>query len=187
MFSNELKTIAAALKNKGGTPYLVGGAVRDLILEKTPKDFDLEVFNLPGEDLIEVLKKFGKVSQVGKSFGVYLLKTKNQTYDVSLPRRERKIADGHKGFQIESDPAMTPKEAASRRDFTINAMMYDFSENIILDFFNGQEDLDKLFILTVMYSNNCDLGTRSKQDIDNGRKMIVLYCMVYPDFILVIA
>lgn len=47
--------------------------------------------------------------------------------------------------------------------------------------------LDKLFILTVMYSNNCDLGTRSKQDIDNGRKMIVLYCMVYPDFILVIA
>ena len=142
--NSELKTIAAHLSKQGGKCYLVGGAVRDLVLGVESKDLDIEVFGMNSDKLTTALKPFGKVqADVGKSFSVIKLYTKQDHYDFSLPRRERKAGRGHKGFVIEADPTMTAEEAASRRDFTFNALMMDLETDEVLDFFGGKEDLER--------------------------------------------
>src|SRR6185295_15134597 len=67
--------------------------------------------------------------------------SRGQVFDFSIPRRDSKVASEHKGFEISFDPAITPKEAAGRRDFTINALMFDPRRKVVLDFFGGQADL----------------------------------------------
>lgn len=122
--------------------YLVGGCVRDALLGHPCKDFDIEVFGLSYEQLVNALSRWGRTDLVGRSFGVVKLTvTGNGTFDFTIPRRDSKIAPGHKGFTVEFDLALTPKEAASRRDFTINSMMYDPRTKQLLDFFDGASDL----------------------------------------------
>ena len=122
--------------------YLVGGCVRDWLLGEANKDYDIEVFGLDCEALANALSRWGKVDLVGRSFGVIKLTTAaRHTYDFSIPRRDSKSAPGHKGFQVTFDPALTPEDAAARRDFTINAMMYDPRERRLLDPFKGEADL----------------------------------------------
>ena len=122
--------------------YLVGGCVRDWLLGGANKDYDIEVFGLDYEALASVLSRWGKVDLVGRSFGVIKLTTAaRHTYDFSIPRRDSKSAPGHKGFQVTFDPSLTPQQAAARRDFTINSLMYDPRERTLLDFFNGEADL----------------------------------------------
>jgi tRNA nucleotidyltransferase (CCA-adding enzyme) len=77
---------------------------------------------------------------VGLSFGV--LKIHGYDIDVSLPRRESKQGAGHKGFLIDSDPLMTVKEAASRRDFTVNAIYYDPLTGEYEDPWQGKTDIE---------------------------------------------
>jgi tRNA nucleotidyltransferase (CCA-adding enzyme) len=82
------------------------------------------------------------VDLVGKSFGVIkFVGESGGQWDFSLPRRDSKMSPGHKGFEVEFDPAIEPREAAGRRDFTINALMYDPRTGEYLDFFGGREDL----------------------------------------------
>src|SRR4051812_40723057 len=124
------------------TAYLVGGCVRDWLLGIPHKDYDIEVFNLSYETLSAALSRWGKVDLVGRSFGVVKLTTPSKlTFDFSIPRRDSKVAPGHKGFEIEFDHSITPKEAAARRDYTINSLMFDPREERVLDFFGGQNDL----------------------------------------------
>jgi len=144
MLPKKLNKVIDAIRKQGGKPYLVGGAVRDSLLQgKLSKDFDIEVYNLDVDDLIALLKPLGRLSQVGKSFGVLLLKVEGYTLDISVPRKESKKGRGHKGFIINPDPSLSPEEAASRRDYTINALMYDFSTESILDFYGGKLDLQQ--------------------------------------------
>ena len=122
--------------------YLVGGCVRDWLLGLPNTDYDIEVFGVGYEDLAKALGRWGKVDLVGRSFGVVKLTTgKGQTYDFSIPRRDSKTSPGHKGFEVAFDPALTPREAAARRDFTINSLMFDPREGKVLDFFGGEADL----------------------------------------------
>ncbi len=138
----ELQRIAQALSQSGGQAYLVGGAVRDALLGiPLPKDLDVEVFGLEAARLEAVLQGFGRVQLVGKSFGVWKLATEQADYDFSLPRRERKVAAGHQGFEVESDAQMSFAEAASRRDFTINSMGYDLLAQRWEDPYGGASDL----------------------------------------------
>ena len=140
--SSELNKIAKAITRSEGRGILVGGAVRDHFMDRRiSKDLDVEVFGLNMQKLESVLKKFGNIYAVGKSFGVLKLKTTTAEYDFSLPRREQKTGKGHRGFKIITDPAMSFKEAASRRDFTVNSMGYDLLENTLLDPFEGIEDI----------------------------------------------
>lgn len=104
------------IASHGGTTYLVGGAVRDLVLDRIIKDSDLEVHGLTLEALELILKKYGPVSLVGKQFGVLRLHGIN--IDWSLPRSDSK---GRKPI-IEIDPTMTIQQACKRRDITMNAM-----------------------------------------------------------------
>ena len=123
--------------------YLVGGCVRDALAGlPLPKDFDVEVFGLDYEQLIAALSRWGRTDLVGRSFGVVKLSTHSgREYDFTLPRKDSKVAPGHKGFDIAFDPAISLPEAAARRDFTINSIMYDPRARQVLDFFGGQEDL----------------------------------------------
>ena len=122
--------------------FLVGGCVRDWLLNIPNKDFDIEVFGVGYEELTAALSRWGRTDLVGRSFGVVkLTMTQGQTFDFSVPRRDSKVAPGHKGFEISFDPDITPKEAATRRDFTMNALMFDPRRGEVLDFFGGQEDL----------------------------------------------
>ncbi len=121
--------------------YLVGGCVRDALLGAAVKDFDLEVFGVRYEALVQALKRWGRADLVGRSFGVVKLTTSDGTYDFSLPRRDSKIGAGHRGFVVEVDPDLNPKTASARRDFTINALMYDLRYDTLLDLHGGQADL----------------------------------------------
>lgn len=122
--------------------YLVGGCVRDWLLGLRNKDFDIEVFGISCEQLASALARRGRTDLVGRSFGVVKFTAPNgEIFDFTIPRRDSKVAPGHKGFQVTFDPTLTPREAALRRDFTINALMYDPRAGRVLDFFAGQEDL----------------------------------------------
>lgn len=119
---DEIKKISKIVSQAGGTAYLVGGCVRDMILGFEPKDFDIEVYGISQESLVSLLSEYS-LDLVGKSFGI--LKIKGMPIDVSLPRREQQIGTGHKDFKVICDPKMTFVEASNRRDFTINTLMYN--------------------------------------------------------------
>ncbi|MGB0369729.1 MAG: CCA tRNA nucleotidyltransferase [Opitutales bacterium] len=134
-----LRTIGEAVSSAGGRAYKVGGCVRDAILGRDCKDFDLEVFGLDQEKWEQVLVSINRVEQVGKQFGVY--KLSGLPIDVALPRRERKVDAGHRGFSTEPDPSMSLEAAAQRRDFTINAIYQDLLTEEMLDPVGGALDL----------------------------------------------
>lgn len=140
--------IASAVRDAGGRALAVGGFVRDRVLRlrsasagqvgHASKDLDLEVFGIAQDALLPLLRSLGRVEPVGQAFPVYKL----GAIDVALPRRESKTGRGHKGFTVEGDPSMPFEEAASRRDFTINAIAWDPLTGEYLDPFNGRRDLE---------------------------------------------
>ena len=134
-----VKQITQLFKKEGADIYLVGGCVRDSLLGLSPKDIDIEIYKLPPETIEAVLAKHFKIDTVGKNFGVFLLK--GYSIDVSLPRKESKTGLKHTDFKITGDPYMHPKDAALRRDFTINAISYDLVKEVLYDPYNGIDDL----------------------------------------------
>lgn len=137
-----LEEILRELDAAGYRALIVGGAVRDALLGLPPKDLDLEVYGAGYDLLTGLLSHHGRVDLVGKSFGVVkLFRSELGSVDFSIPRRESKIGAHHRDFQTVFDPAITPQEAASRRDFTINAIAFDPLRGEIRDFFGGREDL----------------------------------------------
>lgn len=136
------------LVNAGFQPMIVGGAVRDSLLGRAPKDFDIEIHGANSfEQIIKVLKGKAQLNQVGKTFGVIKAKMKlsdgswSEDLDLSLPRRDSKIGNGHRGFKIEVDPKMGLREATARRDLTVNAMMWDPAGQQVIDIHGGTRDL----------------------------------------------
>lgn len=143
----ETWALLEAIHSVGGRPLIVGGFVRDALMGRPAKDVDIEVHGLQAEDLARVLSRFGQTDLVGASFGVIKLwSTGGQEYDFTLPRRDNKTGAGHRGFQVDVDPALTPEEAAARRDFTINSLAYDPFTQTVIDPYNGLEDLDQAFL-----------------------------------------
>src|SRR5205085_6989394 len=150
----EVRRVCEAVRAAGGRAMLVGGWVRDHLLGHESKDYDLEVYSLEPEALRAILKKYGRVNTVGEHFAVYKLvcyvpageamaNGERLEIDVSMPRRESKSGRGHRGFTIEGDPQMTFEEAARRRDFTINAILYDPLADEFIDPYGGIRDLQQ--------------------------------------------
>jgi tRNA nucleotidyltransferase (CCA-adding enzyme) len=132
--------LSRAIRDAGGRALLVGGCVRDMLMNTLPKDWDLEVYQLAPTKLREILDQYGLVSVVGESFTVYKV---GHDFDVSLPRRERKVGRGHRAFVIDGDPSMSIADATRRRDFTINAILQDPLTGEIIDPYSGRTDLDR--------------------------------------------
>jgi tRNA nucleotidyltransferase (CCA-adding enzyme) len=142
----KILALARAVREGGGRALLVGGCVRDALLGREPKDWDVEVYGVEPAALRALLGRFGRVDAVGEAYTVYKL---GHDLDVSLPRRERKRGRGHRGFVIEGDPAMSFEEAARRRDFTINAILQDPLTGEHLDPFGGRRDLENRLLRAV--------------------------------------
>jgi tRNA nucleotidyltransferase (CCA-adding enzyme) len=129
--------IARLVRDHGGRAFVVGGYVRDRLLGRSSEEIDLEVFGIPEARLRALLERIGRVEAVGQQFAVY----KMGKVDVALPRRESKIGRGHRAFAVTGDPAMSYEDAARRRDFTINAILWDPLTDEHIDPFRGREDL----------------------------------------------
>ena len=125
--------------------------MRDLLLEaQEPKDIDLEVFGIAGDRLPALLASFGRVEAVGQSFPVHkVFGPGGAEIDVALPRRESKRGRGHKGFAVIGDPGMSLRDAARRRDFTINAISWDPLTGAYEDPWDGRADLDRRLLRAV--------------------------------------
>jgi tRNA nucleotidyltransferase (CCA-adding enzyme) len=131
------RLIAERVRAAGGRALVVGGWVRDQLLNRSNKDVDIEVYGVPAERLKQVLEGIGPVNTVGESFTVY----KVADVDVSLPRVESRIGRGHRAFAVTGDPDLDPREASRRRDFTINAISWDPLSGEYIDPHNGRDDL----------------------------------------------
>ena len=151
------QVIAAAVRNAGGRALVVGGWVRDRIMGRESKDIDIEVFGVAPDALKTVLASLGRVETVGESFQVF----KTGDIDVSLPRRESKSGRGHRGFNITGDPSMSVDDAARRRDFRINAILWDPLTDEYLDPFDGREDIARRLLRVVDRTTFCDDSLRA--------------------------
>lgn len=129
----DIKSIAEKISNAGGKVYLVGGAVRNIILGLEPKDYD---YCITGLSVKEFLKLFPDSFLRGKEFPVFDI----DGTEFALARKERKIGIGHTAFQIETNKNITIEEDLERRDITINSIAIDVLTNEIIDPFNGKED-----------------------------------------------
>ncbi len=146
--------------------YLVGGAVRDIILGQPTKDFDFVVCNLLADELEKFLASLGQVNLVGKSFGVFKFVPEkwdpHNPLDIALPRKEHAFGTGgYRDLEVYTDPKMSIKDDLSRRDFTINAMALALSAREIknqkpkiknyklIDPFGGLVDLKRKIIRAV--------------------------------------
>jgi tRNA nucleotidyltransferase (CCA-adding enzyme) len=138
-YPTKIISLAESIRGAGGRAMLVGGCVRDELMGVEPKDWDLEVFGVEPERLRAILESVGEVNVVGEAFTVYKL---GSDLDVSIPRRERKVGIGHRGFVIEGDPSMSFEEASRRRDFTVNSILHDPLTNEIIDSFDGRRDIE---------------------------------------------
>lgn len=127
-----------------GRVYLVGGIVRDMLLFQSVDyhDVDVEIYDIEKDDLEKLLSKYGHVNTVGKAFGIYKLDTLPH-FDFALPRLEKKKGPSHKDFDVLVDQHLDLKTACLRRDFTVNALMYDYQTGEVIDFFGGLEDLNR--------------------------------------------
>lgn len=141
-----LTDLALAVRENGGRGMLVGGCVRDELMGIEPKDWDVEVYGIEPLKLRQMLDSFGEVNVVGEAFAVYKI---GNDLDVSIPRRERKYASGHRGFVIEGDKNMSFEAACSRRDFTINAILKDILTGETVDPFDGRGDIERKLLRMV--------------------------------------
>jgi tRNA nucleotidyltransferase (CCA-adding enzyme) len=138
--------LAEAVRTAGGRALVVGGAVRDACLNRPVKDLDLEVYGLAPERLAGLLSAHGRVDLVGQAFAVYKLSGLagwEGAVDVSVPRRDSKAGPGHRGIAVAGDPGLSVVDASRRRDFTINALIYDPLRDEVLDPQGGQRDLEE--------------------------------------------
>jgi len=134
--------------------YLVGGSVRDLLLNRKSYDFDFVVRNLSGKELQNFLTTHGKVDLVGKSFGVFIftpsISNLNTPIEIALPRIDESFnTGGYHDFNIHTKPTLPIEKDLKRRDFTINAMAINIDTCDLIDPFNGQKDLEKHLLKSV--------------------------------------
>ena len=124
--------------------FIVGGAVRDMILGKEPKDIDL-VSDATPDDVKRILPKEYRIIPKGEAFGILQIITpEGGDYEIARYRE-----DIGKGRRPDSVKFSTIDSDAMRRDLTINALYYDVNKNQIIDFVNGYEDILKRNIKTV--------------------------------------
>ena len=130
------------LKGERHEAFLVGGCVRDLLLNRNPKDFDIATSARP-EQVVAVFKK---TIPVGAQFGVHLILRGKYRYEVATFRTDRLYKDGR---HPEGVIFSTPKEDALRRDFTINGLFFDPIRERVIDFCGGKEDLKRKVIRAI--------------------------------------
>ncbi len=166
--------------------YLVGGAVRDILIDRQTKDFDFVVKGIDFKELELFLSQLGEVNLVGASFGVFKFvpqgfkvgKDDFEAIDIALPRTEiAGMSGGYKDFEIQSDKNLPIEKDLSRRDFTINALAWSIKEKKIIDEFSGLKDLDNKIIRAIG-----DPKKRFQEDYTRMLRAIRFVCQL--DFVI---
>ena len=129
-----INEIAKIIEQNGGRLYLVGGAVRDSLLNRPICDED---YCVTGIDKELFIKLFPKSYSRGKAFEVFEIKKK----EFALARKEKKVGKGHKEFEITTGKEITIEEDLKRRDLTINSIAKDVLTGEIIDPYGGVEDI----------------------------------------------
>lgn len=139
---NYANSIVKKLTDEGFIAYFAGGWVRDFLMGHPSSDIDIAT-NAPPEKIIEL---FSKTIKVGISFGVVVVVLDGHQFEVSTFRQDLEYHDGRRPSDVKFS---TPEEDAQRRDFTINGLFYDPVEDKIIDFVNGQKDIQKRVVRTI--------------------------------------
>jgi poly(A) polymerase len=135
-------TIIKRLREQGYESYLAGGCVRDMLLGKTPQDYDITT-NAKPDDIVNV---FPKTVPVGAQFGVMLVIVEGQSFEVASFRHDGPYLDGRRPTHVRYGSL---QEDIFRRDFTINGMVYDPIADRIIDLIGGRKDLENKLIRAI--------------------------------------
>ena len=134
--------IARRLSDAGHTAYFAGGCVRDSLLGKNPKDYDIATSAVPDE----VLSLFPKADAIGAHFGVILVRERGHAFEIATFRHDGSYHDGR---HPESVTFSSPEEDAQRRDFTVNGLFQNPDDDGIIDHVNGRVDLEKRLLRAI--------------------------------------
>ena len=134
--------IVRHLQQHGWQALLAGGCVRDMLLGRPAKDYDVATNARPDE----VMRLFPRTLKVGAKLGVVIVLTRGRQVEVATFRSEAGYEDGRHPGQVRFTSAA---EDAGRRDFTINGMFYDPLRQQVIDYVGGQADLERRIIRTI--------------------------------------
>ncbi len=157
MLKDFATSLVQTLRQQGFQAYLVGGCVRDLLLQREPKDYDVATNATPQQ----VMNIFPETYAVGAQFGVVLvpapdsdvastgteIPSKSQAVEVATFRSDIGYSDGRHPDQVRF--SRDPQEDVARRDFTINGMLLDPVSGDVLDYVGGRADLKSGIIRTI--------------------------------------
>ncbi|MDR1646980.1 MAG: polynucleotide adenylyltransferase PcnB [Zoogloeaceae bacterium] len=129
--------VCTTLQERGHQAYVVGGAVRDLLIDHTPKDYDIATSATPEE----VRALFRRARIIGRRFKIVHVMSGAETIEVTTFRARHEAETDEHGRVLNDNVYGTLAEDASRRDFTINALYCDPSTETIIDFHHGVADL----------------------------------------------
>ncbi|PJZ70097.1 poly-A polymerase [Leptospira perolatii] len=142
-FQSDLYTLTQTIQNAGGSAYIVGGSVRDLVLGKIPKEFDLAVSLIPEH----VQKIFKRVVPTGIKHGTVTVLLEDRTYELTTFRKDEDYKDGRRPESVSF--GVTLSEDLRRRDFTMNALALDLLGETLVDEHGGLEDIRAKIIRTI--------------------------------------
>ncbi len=126
--------VVERLQSQGFATLFAGGCVRDMLMDREPKDYDVATSAKPEE----VVGLFRRTQQVGAQFGVVLVRIGRHAIEVATFRRDQAYEDGRRPIGVEF---CGPEEDARRRDFTINGMFFDPVVAEVIDHVDGKADL----------------------------------------------
>ncbi len=135
--------IVRQLRAQGHQAYFVGGCVRDLVMRREPKDYDVATSATPDQ----VVKIFPDSLTVGAQFGVVIVVRDSANVEVATFRSDGRYTDGRHPTEVRY--AQTPQEDVRRRDFTINGLLFDPVTEEVLDYVGGQGDIRSRRIRTI--------------------------------------
>jgi poly(A) polymerase len=137
--------IVKTFQEAGFETYFAGGSVRDLLMEKEPQDYDIATSAKPDEieRLVDAMHLESKTIPIGKQFGVILGIVHGHEFEIATFRSDSSTSDGRRPDAVLFTSA---KEDAVRRDFTINGLFYDPIKKKVIDFVDGQKDIQEKVI-----------------------------------------
>ena len=139
---NEVKLICEDIRTRGFEALLAGGCVRDLVMGRIPKDFDIATNATPEE----ILKIYPDALDVGREFGVSILAFQTFQVEIASFRKDGPYLDGRRPSSVSFT---TAKEDALRRDFTVNALFLNIKTGEIIDYVGGLQDIQTKLLKAV--------------------------------------
>ncbi|KAI0513392.1 hypothetical protein KFK09_009412 [Dendrobium nobile] len=151
MISKQTRSVLSELRRRGYDVYLVGGCVRDLIMRRVPKDFDI----ITTANLSEVKKAFSRCDIVGKRFPICHVHINDYIVEVSSFSTSRKYSSNYVRYISRRPPDCDEHDCVRwrnclGRDFTINGLMFDPYTRLVYDYLGGMEDIKKAKVRTVI-------------------------------------